>query len=504
MLSTDLSERQLLDALPVSIFALDIDGHITTVHPAAAKFSDDAPLPTTSAEDVRGTLIWNVLPGERSREQAENAMRLLRTGHASVVRWELDRQPDNHHALFAQMTPMHDDAHAVTGFVLSTVDITSLDRMREAIVESGIALSRPIDVDRACQEASHQLRRVMHADVVIIALCGDEGPTPHIALDYGTDGDRRTTEQRFGSTWQSVIETERPVTSRTDSTMTLTMSIPGALHPVGVLTVIADDVGSPERLAEARRFVAVVAAQLGAAIERVHDVIDTARKRRGGAIGEVAAGVAHELRNPIFGISSAAQLLRFRAREDPVMETNVGRILREVERLNRMVTTLLDIGRPIALKLSPSDPDTVWDDVLEAERGRLESRAVVIRRTRSAEPATISLDGEQLAQVFRSILSNAVDAAPEATDITLQSTTLPTGAWRCRLTNGGAPIPAEMLPRVFELFLSTKPGSTGVGLALAQRIVEEHRGTIAIDSAAETGTTVTVSLPNTPRTPSLP
>jgi signal transduction histidine kinase len=248
----------------------------------------------------------------------------------------------------------------------------------------------------------------------------------------------------------------------------------------------------------------VVAAQLGAAIERVHDVLDTARKRRGGAIGEVAAGVAHELRNPIFGISSAAQLLRFRAREDPVMETNVGRILREVERLNRMVTTLLDIGRPIALKLSPSDPDTVWDDVLEAERGRLESRAIVIRRTRSAEPATISLDGEQLAQVFRSILSNAVDAAPEATDITLQSTTLPTGAWRCRLTNGGAPIPSEMLPRVFELFLSTKPGSTGVGLALAQRIVEEHRGTIAIESAAETGTTVTVSLPSTPRTASLP
>jgi signal transduction histidine kinase len=81
---------------------------------------------------------------------------------------------------------------------------------------------------------------------------------------------------------------------------------------------------------------------------------------------------------------------------------------------------------------------------------------------------------------------------------------LSTGAWRCRLTNGGPPIPPEMLPRVFELFLSTKPGSTGVGLALAQRIVEEHHGTISIESAAETGTTVTVTLPNTPRTASVP
>jgi len=229
-----------------------------------------------------------------------------------------------------------------------------------------------------------------------------------------------------------------------------------------------------------------------------------ARRHRSGAIGEVAAGVAHELRNPVFGISSAAQLLRFRAREDPVMEKNVGRILREVERLNRMVSTLLDLGRPISLKLSTNDPDTVWDDVLEAERGRLESRAIAIRRTRPQTPAAIAIDGEQLAQAFKSVLSNAVDAAPEATDITLQSTILPTGGWRCRLTNGGAPIPPEMLPRVFELFLTTKPGSTGVGLPLAQRIIDEHRGTILIESAAETGTTVSVSLPAAPRTTSLP
>jgi signal transduction histidine kinase len=109
----------------------------------------------------------------------------------------------------------------------------------------------------------------------------------------------------------------------------------------------------------------------------------------------------------------------------------------------------------------------------------------------------MTIDVPQLAHAFRNILSNAVDAAHEATDITLNSTVLPNGTWRCRLTNGGPPIPAEMLPRVFELFLSTKPGSTGVGLALAQRIVEEHDGSIAIHSSAEAGTTVSVSLPKT-------
>jgi len=186
------------------------------------------------------------------------------------------------------------------------------------------------------------------------------------------------------------------------------------------------------------------------------------------------------------------------------MEKNVGRILREVERLNRMVATLMEFGRPIALKVSAADPDAVWDDVLETERGRLESRAIAVRRTRPDTPISLAIDGEQLAQAFRNVLSNAVDAAPEASDIVLQSATLPNGGWRCRLTNGGEPIAPELLPRVFEPFLSTKPGSTGTGLAFAQRIIDEHDGTIRIESSAQAGTTVTLTLPSATRNATLP
>ena len=505
MLSTDLSEHQLLDALPVSIYALDLDGHLTSVHQAAPRFNDEGgPLSPVVGDENRGALIWDAMRHSISRDQIEHGMQLLRTGRAPVVRWELERAPDDHRVSLAQMTPLHDEAHAVTGYVVSIVDITSLDRARETAIDSGVALSRTIDLEHAYQEAAQQIRQTLRADVVVIATSDDDDHVPRIVYDYGSDGDRRALEQRFASTWKTVLGNERIVASRGDSTVALTAAIPGEVEPLGVITLVADDIESPERMADARRFLTSVAAQLAAAIDRAHHLAYTTRRHRSGAIGEVAAGVAHELRNPIFGISSAAQLLRFRAREDPVMEKNVGRILREVERLNRMVTTLLELGRPIALKLSPTDPDVVWDDVLESERGRLESRAIAVRRTRPRTPATIAIDGEQLAQAFRSVLSNAVDAAPEATDISLQSTVLPTGGWRCRLTNGGAPIPAEMLPRVFELFLSTKPGSTGVGLALAQRIVEEHQGRITIESAAGTGTAVSVSLPGAPRTASLP
>ncbi|HVD04816.1 MAG TPA: histidine kinase dimerization/phospho-acceptor domain-containing protein, partial [Gemmatimonadaceae bacterium] len=93
------------------------------------------------------------------------------------------------------------------------------------------------------------------------------------------------------------------------------------------------------------------------------------QKQRLDAVREVSDGVAHVLRNPLFSISSAAQLVRFRAKDDPVVEKNVGRILREVERLNRMVTSLLEFSRPLPAVLVAGDPDAIWDDVLERERG---------------------------------------------------------------------------------------------------------------------------------------
>src|SRR6476661_2786497 len=87
-------------------------------------------------------------------------------------------------------------------------------------------------------------------------------------------------------------------------------------------------------------------------------------------IGEVAAGIARELRQPLLAISSAAQLLRFRVADDPVVEKNVGRILREVERLNAFSTALLDYASRDTRHLAPADPDALWDEVLDNERGR--------------------------------------------------------------------------------------------------------------------------------------
>lgn len=223
----------------------------------------------------------------------------------------------------------------------------------------------------------------------------------------------------------------------------------------------------------------------------------SARKGRLAAIGEASVGIAHEFRNPLLGIASAAQLLRFRVKDDPVIEKNVGRILREVERLNAVVSALLEYGQPAPLRMTSADPDDLWHKVLTAKRGLLESKALVVRhRTASPRPAC-QLDEEQIMQVFVNVLSNAVDAAPEGSDLSLTSSMPANGVWQCKLHNDGPPIPPDILPRVFDLFLSTKPGGTGLGLPLCERILDDHDGSIAIESTADSGTTVTITLPTT-------
>jgi signal transduction histidine kinase len=177
-------------------------------------------------------------------------------------------------------------------------------------------------------------------------------------------------------------------------------------------------------------------AQTGAAAESGAVMHRVEQKRRLDAIAEVSAGVAHELRNPLFSISSAIQLVRFRAKDDPVVEKNVGRILREVERLNRMVASLLEFARPSPALLVAGDPDAIWDDVLQEERALMESRSVHLTRKRSKRHPRVALDSDRLAQLFINVLDNAVDASPDGATISLGTEILDDGAWRCRLRNG--------------------------------------------------------------------
>jgi signal transduction histidine kinase len=221
----------------------------------------------------------------------------------------------------------------------------------------------------------------------------------------------------------------------------------------------------------------------------------TIHRERARVSQRIAAGIAHELQNPVFAIASAAQLLRYRAADDPIVERNLGRILRESERLNALVAALLEFGQPSPVRLAPGDPDDVWTNVLAEQRGLLESKMVLVHHAPPRNRARCDIDADQLAIAFGNALANAVDAAPEGSDLTIYATIDADGTWRSVLHDDGPSIPADIAARAFDPLVTTKAGHAGLGLAVAHRIIDEHAGTIALDGSADAGTTLTVTLP---------
>lgn len=365
---------------------------------------------------------------------------------------------------------------------------------RPAPIDVALSLARTISVDRVVQEVANRVRQLTSCDGIAVALSDDDG-TPQLVHHAGLEPGSEPLETELARGWSEAMRRSRPVRAQTARGIEITAPIAGSDGAIGAITIATERGNALTAADDTERTLETIATLAGASIERARAVRRLEHRSRIDAIAEVAAGIAHELRNPLFGISSAAQLLRFRVKDDPVVEKNVGRILREVERLNGMVTSLLEYGRPAPLKLGNDDPDAAWDKVLEEQRGLLESKALGIRRQRSATKASCSIDREQIAHVWVHLLTNAVQASPEGTDLSLSSDLLSNGSWKCRLQNEGPPIPPDALPRAFELFFSTRPGGTGLGLALCQRIVEEHGGSIDLQSSAGSGTAVTVVLP---------
>jgi two-component system sensor histidine kinase HydH len=218
------------------------------------------------------------------------------------------------------------------------------------------------------------------------------------------------------------------------------------------------------------------------------------RNERLAALGEMAAGVAHELRNPLSSIKGLAVLLKSRFADSSSDREAADILVGEVERLNRSISELLNYARPDHLEKEKVSLNEILQKAISLIRVDADATGVEIRTEFCPPPDFVHADQDKLSQVFLNLFLNAIQAMKNGGTLKV-ATSHDQEQGLCRVEDSGCGIDAKLLPKIFDPYVTTKSGGTGLGLAMSVKIIEEHDGRIDISSTPGQGTTVGVLLP---------
>ena len=232
-------------------------------------------------------------------------------------------------------------------------------------------------------------------------------------------------------------------------------------------------------------------------LTQVRALEETSRRQdRLAAVGRVAAGIAHEIRNPLAAMRGSIQVLRSEMDGDPGQAELMEIVLRESDRLNHIITDFLTYARPRPVSLADTDLREPLRETFTLLRHSPETRAEhVIEEDFPDEPVRALADTAGLRQVFWNLSRNALSAMPAGG--TLRVELRPTNYGRVRITfaDTGAGMSPEQVERLFEPFSSSTTGGTGLGLSIVYQIIRDHGGTINVRSREGHGTTIIIELP---------
>ena len=222
------------------------------------------------------------------------------------------------------------------------------------------------------------------------------------------------------------------------------------------------------------------------------------RSERLAALGQLTAGLAHELRNPLGTMKSSAELLgRQVGSENEIAKEMAGYIAAEVDRTNSLITRFLDFARPQHLRLKTGDIAALLDSVV-ARFERESGASVSVYKNYSPDVPQIAFDAELLERALLNLLTNAAQASAPGSVVTVKTRAVETGAGsgvEIAIIDRGSGIDPKHLESIFNPFFTTKSEGVGLGLAIVSKIIDEHGGQIAVESAPGEGSVFRVYLP---------
>jgi signal transduction histidine kinase len=247
--------------------------------------------------------------------------------------------------------------------------------------------------------------------------------------------------------------------------------------------------------------------QLEHVVNRVREVVARSRAQQQemlraeqlAAVGQLAANVAHEVRNPLTSVKLLVGAA-LRARPPRPLSTEDLQVIHdEVARLEGKVQALLDFARPPEASREPCDLRELVERSLELVRPRVRQNNVQTEVGQPAEPVVAEVDRDQFTSVLVNLFLNALDAMPRGGRLEVTVAPLPAGGGRLTVADTGGGIPAAVANRLFAPFNSTKPTGTGLGLSICRRVVQDHGGTLAGENRREGGARFTITLPRSPQ-----
>jgi signal transduction histidine kinase len=210
------------------------------------------------------------------------------------------------------------------------------------------------------------------------------------------------------------------------------------------------------------------------------------------AVGELAASIAHEVRNPLAGMKGALEVLSKDL--DPSNQEIVDELLAQIERLEHLVRDLLTYARPRALDRQTFDVHELLDRLLRLYKDHCEAQRVTVQRVYAPGTGRLNADPRQIEQVFLNLIHNALQAMLEGGKLTA-STTAAEGGIEVTFQDSGRGIPSDELSKVHQPFFTTKHRGSGLGLPIVKKIVEAHGGQLRLTSSVGEGTVATVVIP---------
>lgn len=250
-----------------------------------------------------------------------------------------------------------------------------------------------------------------------------------------------------------------------------------------------------ERERKQREHLERTTAQLAAVYRELQESFERMKRvERLYAVGQLSAGLAHEIRNPLAGIAGAAGIIERNSSSESKRTECLNIIKKETERLNRLLTSFLDFARPRPPQYHNIELSGTLDSVIDLATHAIDRKPIQLRKEVPPSLPELECDPEQVKQVLLNLLINAIQASPNGSEVVL-SARLDGSKVVIQVKDHGCGIAPENREKIFDPFFTTKENGTGLGLSVAHQIIEQHGGILTAEANLDRGTTLSVVLP---------